>query len=154
MRISKKTDYALRTLFTLLENREAGPVSIRELAKRNNIPKRFLEHIMLELKANGWVDSVPGKNGGYCLAVQPEELTIGQVVRYFDGVLAPVGCVSVAEYKKCSQEDICYFRPLMGNIRDCMADLLHRATLQKVYQGFSGDYRKVRLNGHEGGEGI
>ncbi|WP_170291662.1 RrF2 family transcriptional regulator [Heliobacterium mobile] len=154
MKISKKTDYALRTLFTLLEYYGSSPVPIRELAKRNNIPKRFLEHIMLELKAQGWVSSIPGKNGGYILAKNPNEITVGQVIRYFDGVLAPVGCVSVAEYKKCSQEGVCKFRQLFANVRDYMVELMHQATLQKVYDGFSGEFREVRLNYMQNGDGI
>jgi Rrf2 family protein len=64
MHISKKTDYALRALFTLVEHYEGTPIPIRELARRNDIPKRFLEQIMLALKAQGWVESLAGMRGG------------------------------------------------------------------------------------------
>ena len=64
MRISKKSDYALRVLMTLVEYYGQEPISIRELAARNAVPKRFLEHIMLDLKSQGWVTSLPGKSGG------------------------------------------------------------------------------------------
>ena len=87
------------------------PISIRELAEQNQAPKRFLEHIMLDLKSQGWVASVPGKNGGYRLAQAPEQIRMGQVVRYFDGLLAPINCVSVSQYEPCSQEPVCRFRP-------------------------------------------
>ena len=59
------------------------------------MPKPFLEHIMLDLKAQGWVDSVAGKHGGYFLAQPPDKITMGQVVRYFDGIIAPINCVSI-----------------------------------------------------------
>jgi len=78
MRVSKKTDYALRALFTLVEHYNRGPIPIRELARRNDVPKRFLEHIMLDLKAKGWVSSVPGLRGGYVLAKKPGQITMAR----------------------------------------------------------------------------
>ena len=62
MRLSRKTDYALRVLFTLVDQQGNGPLSMSQLAKKNDVPKRFLEHIMLDLKAQGWVASSPGRN--------------------------------------------------------------------------------------------
>ncbi len=99
MKVSKKADYALRVLFTLAARYGGEPISIRELAEQNQVPKRFLEHIMLDLKSQRWVASVAGKNGGYVLAQAPERIRLGQVVRYFDGLLAPINCVSVSQYK-------------------------------------------------------
>jgi Rrf2 family protein len=96
MKLSKKADYALRVLFDLVERVGQGPVPMNELAKRNDVPKSFLEHIMLDLKEQGWVESTPGRKGGYVLAQDPERITMGQVVRHFDGLMAPIGCVSVA----------------------------------------------------------
>src|SRR5262245_25204023 len=110
MRVSKRTDYALRVLFHLVDARGQGPLSISSLAKRNDIPKRFLEQIMIDLRAQGWVASTPGRYGGYVLAQDPEKITMGQVVRFFDGVLAPIGCVSVSNFEPCSQSPICKFR--------------------------------------------
>src|SRR6202142_463491 len=105
MRISKKTDYALRALFTLVDHYGGVPVPIWALARRNDAPKRFLEQIMLNLKTQGWVDSTAGIRGGYILAKNPSKITMGEVVRYFDGILAPIDCVSVAGYKRCSDLD-------------------------------------------------
>ena len=76
-----RTDYALRALFTLVEHYGGRPIPIVELARRNDIPKRFLEHIMLDLKERGWVDSMAGKRGGYRLAKNPGRITMGEVVR-------------------------------------------------------------------------
>lgn len=135
MKLSRKTDYALRALLTLVEHYGRDPIPIRELARRNDVPKPFLEHIMLEMKAQGWVESVPGKRGGYVLARSPEKITLGQVVRLFDGVLAPIGCVSVTDYKRCSQEPVCRVRHVFLEIRNYTAGLMDRATLASIYAG-------------------
>jgi len=129
MRISRKTDYALRALVTLTEHHGRGPIPIRELARRNDVPKRFLEQILLELKEKNWVQSVSGRNGGYVLGKSPEKITMGQIVRHFDGILAPIKCTSVADYKKCTQEPMCKFRRVFLEIRNNTADLMDRLTL-------------------------
>jgi Rrf2 family protein len=135
MRISKKTDYALRALFTLVEHFGRGPIPIRELARRNDVPKRFLEQIMLELKARGWVKSMAGVRGGYVLARRPERIAMGEVVRYFDGILAPIHCVSVSGYRRCSQEPVCRFRRVFLEARNYATRLMDGATLAAVAKG-------------------
>ena len=135
MKLSMKTDYALRVLFTLVEHHGQGPISIRELAERNNVPKPFLEHIMLELKARGWVDSTAGKRGGYLLARGPEAITMGEVVRHFDGILAPIDCVSVTQYERCTQEPVCRFRRILLEIRNRTARLMDTTTLADLAAG-------------------
>ncbi|HEX4119454.1 MAG TPA: Rrf2 family transcriptional regulator, partial [Verrucomicrobiae bacterium] len=122
-------------LFTLVEHYGGGPIPIRELARRNDVPKRFLEQIMLDLKSQGWVDSTPGVRGGYVLGKKPESITMGEVVRYFDGILAPIDCVSVTGYKRCSQEPVCRFRRVFFNARNYVAALMDRSTLADVAKG-------------------
>lgn len=133
MKLSRKSDYALRALFTLVGNYKQGPLSIREIALRNDIPKRFLEQIMLELKSQGWVDSLAGRDGGFVLAKPPEEITMGQVVRFFDGIIAPIACVSTSHYEPCSQEPVCRFRRVMLDIRNYVSRLMDNATLSGVF---------------------
>jgi Rrf2 family protein len=135
MKVSKKSDYALRVLFSLVEQYGQGPLSIRQLAQSNQVPRHFLEHILLDLKSQGWVDSLPGKYGGYVLAKPPEEIRMGQVVRFFDSLLAPIQCVSVLHYEKCSQEATCRFRRVFLQIRNETARLMDGASLATVYQG-------------------
>jgi len=135
MRISKRTDYALRALFTLVDHFGGTPIPIRELARRNDVPKRFLEQIMLDLKAQGWVASVAGARGGYLLAKAPEKITMGQVVRHFDGILAPIECVSVHGYKRCTQESVCRFRRVFLTARNAVAGLMDTSTLADVAKG-------------------
>ena len=132
MQLSMRTDYALRALFTLVEHAGGLPIPIGELARRNDVPKRFLEHIMLDLKERSWVRSLPGKRGGYVLAKSPAKITMGEVVRHFDGYLAPIACVSVTDYKRCSQEPVCRFRRVMLNARNIVAHLMDSTTLADV----------------------
>ncbi len=135
MQLSMRTDYALRALFTLVEHHGGNPIPIIELARRNDIPKRFLEHIMLDLKEKGWVDSVAGKRGGYRLSRDPARISMGEVVRHFDGYLAPIACVSVTDYKRCTQEPVCRFRRVMLEARNMVARLMDSASLAQVMRG-------------------
>lgn len=154
MRISKKTDYALRALFTLVEHYGRGPIPIRELARRNDVPKRFLEQIVLDLKRQGWVDSLPGVRGGIFLAKPPAKITMGEVVRYFDGIIAPIGCVSTSGYERCSQESVCRFRRVFLDARNYVTHLMDGATLESVAKGAPVATREVFAPGFVGGEGI
>jgi Rrf2 family protein len=153
MRVSKRTDYALRALFTLVDHFGGAPIPIRELARRNDVPKRFLEQIMLALKSQGWVDSVAGIRGGYLLAKNPGKITMGEVVRHFDGILAPIDCVSVTGYKRCSQESVCRFRRVFFDARNYVAGVMDRSTLADVAKGLP--LSKQEISGSfSGGEGI
>ncbi len=154
MRVSKKTDYALRALFTLVEHFGEGPIPIRELSRRNDVPKKFLEQILLAMKKRGWVNSVPGLRGGYLLAKAPEKITLGEVVRHFDGILAPISCVSVTAYHRCSQEPLCRFRRVFLNVRNYVAGLLDNASLADVAKGVPVTRPEVFTHGFVGGEGI
>jgi len=153
MRVSKRTDYALRALFTLVDHFGGEPIPIRELARRNDAPKRFLEQIMLDLKAQGWVKSEAGIRGGYLLAKKPEKITMGEIVRHFDGILAPIDCVSVTGYQRCSQEPVCKFRRVFLDARNYAASLMDKATLAEVAKGAPVSKREVSV-GFVGGEGI
>jgi Rrf2 family protein len=153
MWVSKKSDYALRALFTLVDHFGGAPIPIRELARRNDVPKKFLEQIMLNLKSQGWVKSEPGIRGGYLLAKKSERITMGEVVRHFDGVLAPIGCVSVKAYERCSQEPVCKFRRVFLDARNYVANLMDKATLAEVAKGAPVTKREVSA-GFIGGEGI
>ena len=153
VRVSKRTDYALRALFTLVAHYGSAPIPIRELARRNDAPKRFLEQIMLDLKAQGWVESVAGVRGGYILAKRPEKITMGEVVRHFDVILAPISCVSVTGYKRCSQEPLCRFRRVFFDARNYVAGIMDRATLADVAKGTPLSKQEVTCS-FTGGDGI
>ena len=90
MLVSKKCQYALRAVFELALRNSDGPVKIHEIARSQDIPVRFLEIILNQLKHAGFVQSRRGKVGGYFLARTPDELTVGQIVNFVQGPLPPV----------------------------------------------------------------
>src|SRR3954470_18067604 len=128
MRLSRKSDYALRALVTLAEQ-PGRTISIRELSELNDVPRRFLEHIMLEMKSKGIVRSVPGRIGGFELAMAADKITMGEIVRLFDEMLAPIPCVSATHYEPCTQESKCRFRRVLLDIRNYTAKRMDEASL-------------------------
>ena len=133
--ISKKTKYALRALFELARRYQQGPVLIAELAQHHQIPKKFLELILLELRNTGILGSKKGKGGGYFLARAPGSIRIGEVIRALDGPMAPVPCVSQTAYRTCDEcedEATCGIRALMQDVRDATAKILDEESLEDL----------------------
>jgi len=93
VQVSQKCQYAVRGLFELAKNAGKNPIKTADIADAQGIPKRFLEGILNQLKQTKWISSIRGKQGGYRLRVDPKKLTVGDVVRFIDGSLAPVSCV-------------------------------------------------------------
>lgn len=138
MKLSKKGEYALRSLINLGIAGEVkrSLVQVSELADSEQLPIKFLEQIMQTLKEAGLVVSVRGKFGGYRLAKPAGKITIGEVVRLIDGPLAPIGCVSQTAYEKCTCPDEvhCGLRMLMLDVRNAIAGILDRYTLADVVE--------------------
>lgn len=136
MKLSKRGEYALRSLIALGVARETGKdlVRLAELAGDKEIPENFLQQILLDLREAGFVESVRGKLGGYRLAKPAREIIIGEVVRLVDGPLAPIRCVSQTAYAKCScpDEATCGLRLVMLNVRNAISDILDRFTLADI----------------------
>ncbi len=138
MKLSKRGEYALRTLINLGIAAEVKRplVQVSELADNEQLPVKFLEQIMQTLKDAGLVESQRGKFGGYRLAKPARQITIGRVVRLIDGPLAPIGCVSQTAYEKCTcpDETHCGLRMLMLDVRNAIANILDRYTLADVVE--------------------
>ena len=138
MKLSKKGEYALRSLINLGIAAEVGRdlVQVSELAESDQLPVKFLEQILQELKDAGIVASQRGKFGGYRLGKPAKHVTIGSIVRLIDGPLAPIGCVSQTAYEKCScpDETHCGLRMLMLDVRNAIAGILDRYTLADVVE--------------------
>jgi len=133
--LSRKARYALRALYALAADDARGPVLIADLAERENIPRKFLETILLELKNAGILKSKKGKGGGYALARTAEQITMGQVIRVIDGPLAPIPCASERAYvrcEECTDESTCGTRQVMKKVRDAIAAILDSTTLSDV----------------------
>jgi Rrf2 family protein len=132
MKVSKRGQYGMRALCHLSETHGGGVVQIREIARKEAIPAKFLEGILLELKHAGIVRSRRGIDGGYELARVPEEIMLGQVMRVLDGPLAPLG--SAAELKELMKSDPrqAGFYSVLIDVRDAAAAILDRTSLADV----------------------
>lgn len=138
MKLTKRGEYALRTLIRLgiAERMNEGVISVSTLAQQEHLPSKFLEAILFELRGAGYVESVRGKYGGARLARPMKSIKMGDVVRLIDGKLAPIGCASETEYEKCSCPDEvhCGLRMLMIDVRNAIANILDRYSLEHVVE--------------------
>lgn len=100
--ISQKAKYALRALVALARAPKGKPLVIGEIAQDQRIPKKFLEQILLDLKNKGILDSRRGKGGGYVLLKPAERISYGEIIRIIDGPIAPLPCLSITAYRKCT----------------------------------------------------
>ncbi len=131
MRITYKGDYALKTILDLAIHYGSAPVTIPDLAKRADIPVKFLEQILLELKKGGFVESRRGNIGGYLLARNPSEITVGDIVRFIEGPIEPISCVKKG-YKGCSDLHNCAFREIWSEISLLISGVVDRVTFAEL----------------------
>ncbi len=134
MKLSLRGEYALRALLVLGLHYGDKVVRIQTISIEQNIPKRFLEQILNDLKSAGLVQSKRGVTGGYRLARPPEQITLAAVVRHIEGALAPVSCVSERFYEKCScpDEARCAIRSVMKEIREAIVKIAERVTVAEL----------------------
>ncbi|ADP72781.1 transcriptional regulator, BadM/Rrf2 family [Rhodomicrobium vannielii ATCC 17100] len=134
--LSAKCKYGLKAMVYIARRGDKGPVLIAEIAEAENIPKKFLDVILLELKVNGMLTSKKGKGGGYQLARRPGKITVADIVRVLGGPnLAPVPCVSKLNYRPCTDcrdEQTCVIRSVMLEVRDAIAAVLENVTLEEM----------------------
>jgi Rrf2 family protein len=119
--ISQKTKYAIKALITLAEEQAAGGSSLRieEIANRSNTPKRFLEHILIDIRNAGVIGSRRGRDGGYMLIKSPDSISVSDVLRMIDGPIAPLPCLSRRAYQRCDDcdnEATCRIRKVFGDL--------------------------------------
>jgi Rrf2 family protein len=147
VKLSKRGEYALRALidFGLAQAMGKPLLQVNELASKEDLPVKFLEQILMQLKAAGYLESRRGKHGGYLLARRPEDIQIGQVVRLIDGPLAPIRCVSQVAYERCTcpDEEHCGLRMVMLDVRNAISNILDRFSLADVVEV---TLRKMRRN--------
>jgi Rrf2 family protein len=137
MRLSLRGEYALRALVVLglsYRPRDNSVVRIQSISEQQNVPKRFLEQILNDLKSAGILESRRGLSGGYRLRMPPDKITLAQVIRLVEGPLAPVSCVSEQFYEKCScpDESKCGIRSIMKEVRDAIVTILEGVTLAQL----------------------
>lgn len=135
--MSKKCKYALKALVHLGKEYGGGNLLTDDIAKAGNIPKKFLELILLDLKHAGYVRSKQGTKGGYRLVQDPSRITLADIYRFFDGAIALQPCVSQKFREKCEDcpdEGLCHLKPAFSEIREKTFEIMAKITLQSLLQ--------------------
>jgi Rrf2 family protein len=134
MKLSLRGEYALRALVVLGMQEGKSVMKISEIAGRQNIPQRFLEQILNEMRGLGWLESKRGIAGGYRLRVSADLITVADIIRAIEGPLSPVSCVSRRSYAKCScpDESACGIRSVMQQVHTAISSVLERVTLAEL----------------------
>jgi len=133
--LSKKAKYAINALVNLARKLDQGPILISQISEQENIPKKFLEAILLDLKNAGILNSKKGKGGGYYLIKKPEDVNLATVVRLFDGAIALLPCVSFKYYERCDEckdEETCGIRNVFMEVKDETVNILKRNSLADI----------------------
>lgn len=134
MKLSKKGEYALKALIELAINYDKGisVTLINDIAGHENIPPKYLEHILLNLKNGGVLVSKRGVGGGYTLSRPPAEISLGEILRTVEGPLAPLNCVSKSAYVNCPQEAYCGLFSVMSEVRNAIANIVDNISLKDL----------------------
>lgn len=143
MSVSQKCQYALRAVFELARRYGERPTNIREIARVQAIPPKFLELILTELRKGGFVESRRGVHGGYSLVALPRTLSAGDIIRFIDGPIAPVRCVDGRYRSDCPLYEECAFMGMWTRARDAVADVYDCTTFQDLIDArlaASGEY--------------
>ncbi|MGV8996116.1 MAG: RrF2 family transcriptional regulator [Parvibaculaceae bacterium] len=151
--LSQKAKYALKAMLALAAQPTGVLLQAPDIANQHNIPKKFLDLILIDLRRNGLVHSQRGKFGGYILGRSADNITFGQVIRIIDGPLAPIPCASLTGYRRCADckdEKACGVRLVMREVRDAVAAILDATTLSslgcgKLLDGLTPDDAPVAL---------
>ncbi len=131
MRLTYKGDYALKSVLYLAVHYSERPVTIHEIAENLDIPVKFLEQILLDLKRGHFVESRRGKVGGYILARQPSQIKLGEIVRFVDGPIEPIKCVEKG-YGGCGDIYRCAFRDIWQKVSRVTSDIIDNITFEDL----------------------
>jgi Rrf2 family cysteine metabolism transcriptional repressor len=132
MKLTARSEYALLALVYLARHKDEGFISIDMIAKSQGIPPKFLEQLMLALKRARFLRSVKGQKGGYALAKDPKDITLAEVIRLFDGALAPTESVSENYYEPTPIEKEKKLTKVFKDIRDYISNKLEKTTIADV----------------------
>ncbi|GBR76455.1 putative transcriptional regulator BadM/Rrf2 family [Candidatus Termititenax persephonae] len=131
MKISYKCDYALKVLLELALNVNQGVLSSQELSKKLDIPLKFLEQVLSDLRKGGFVESRRGNMGGYALVGLPEKITLGAVIRHIDGSVEPIECVN-PKYKNCRERQTCAYKNVWIRVHQAITNIIDNVTLEDM----------------------
>ncbi len=149
MHLTKKGEYALRALINLGIAQEVGRthVAVSELTGLSQLPLKYVEQILHQLRLAGYVDTRRGKYGGYFLRKPMNQIKIGEIVRLLDGPLAPISCASQTAYAPCTcpDEAHCGLRMVMVDVRNAIANILDRYTLADIVEVTMRSLRRDKM---------
>ena len=131
MRLTYKGDYAMKAVLYLAAHNGNTPVTIHEMADHLDIPAKFLEQILLDLKKGGFVESKRGKVGGYILARPSSQIKVGDVARFIDGPIGPIGCTD-KKYTGCKDIYKCAFRGIWQKVTKATSDIIDNVTFEDL----------------------
>lgn len=131
MKITYKGDYALKAILALSLKYGSSILTIHDLAKEADIPIKFLEQVLLELKRGGFVESRRGKIGGYFLAKPPKDIKVGDVVRFIDGPIEPIACVE-KKYSGCRDIYKCTFRHIWQDVSKAISNIVDNVSFEDL----------------------
>jgi Rrf2 family protein len=133
MRLTYKGDYSIKIILELAMHHGKGVMTIQELSQKGDVPIKFLEQVLLDLKRGGFVESKRGKKGGYELAKRPDQIRLGEIVRYIDGPTEPIACVS-DRYKGCKEADRCVLRGIWQRVDGAISGIIDNITFEDLAQ--------------------
>lgn len=134
MTISTKGRYALSVMIDLAEHNNGSFIPMKEVAQRQGLPHKYLEHILPALTQNNIVEGVHGKGGGYRLTRKPEEYTVGEILRLVEGNLAPVACLECGA-EPCEKANQCRTLPMWKNLQNMIDGYLDGITIKDLMLG-------------------
>ena len=137
MMISTRGRYALRVLIDLAEHSSNHYIPMKDIAARQELSLKYIEKIMSVLSRNGLVESVHGKGGGYRLSKNPEDYTVGEILRLTEGNLAPVACLE-CDAESCSRADNCRTLPMWKTFHKITNEYFDGITLANLLKGENG----------------
>ena len=137
LKVSTKGRYALRMLLDLAKNKDAGFISLKEIAERQGISKQYLEQIVTLLNTSNVLRANRGKQGGYMLAKEPSQITVGQILRITEGSLAPVACLE-DDTNYCERADSCITLPMWKGLNSVISEYLNGISLQSMLEQTPG----------------
>jgi len=133
MKISTRGRYGTRMMLDLAAHHDQGPTPLREIAKRQDLSVKYLEQLIIPLKAAGYIRSVRGARGGYTLAKKPDKINVGQIIKVLEGGLSLVDCVE--DPKVCEREKNCPTRDIWLRMIERLLEELSSLTLRDVLDG-------------------
>lgn len=144
MSVSSRCDYALRAMYVLAERHGTDPMKITGIAEKERIAIRFLEVNLNQLRGGGFVQSRRGAEGGYRLARPAEQVTVGEILRFIDGPIAPVDCVSQSRPKACNFPNGCHFFDFWTRLRLAISEVVDQTTFADLVSD-AYDHQRARV---------